>query len=41
MHTKLLWGKPQGRRALGIHMRRWEDNIKTNIREVKWVLGLD
>jgi hypothetical protein len=29
--------KPEGRRTLGIHRRRWEDNIKMDIEEI--VLG--
>jgi hypothetical protein len=27
-------GKPEGRRPLGRPKRRWEDNIKTDLREV-------
>jgi hypothetical protein len=27
-------GKPEGRRALGRPRRRWEDNIKMDLREV-------
>jgi len=27
-------GKPEGKRPLGRHRRRWEDNIKTDIQEV-------
>jgi hypothetical protein len=29
-------GKPEGRRSLGRHRRRWEDNIKMDLREVEW-----
>jgi hypothetical protein len=29
-------GKPEGRRQLGIPGRRWEDNIKIDLREVGW-----
>jgi hypothetical protein len=29
-------GKPEGRRPLGRPRRRWEDNIKINLREVGW-----
>ena len=29
-------GKPDGRRQLGRPRRRWEDNIKTDLREVEW-----
>ena len=28
--------KPEGRRPLGKHKRRWEDNIKMDLREVRW-----
>jgi hypothetical protein len=28
--------KPEGRRPLGRPRRRWEDNIKINLREVAW-----
>jgi hypothetical protein len=30
----VLVGKPEGRRPLGRHRRRWEDNIKTDLREM-------
>jgi hypothetical protein len=29
-------GKPDGRRPLGRPRRRWEDNIKMDMREVGW-----
>ena len=29
-------GKPEGKRLLGIHMWRWEDNIKMDLQEVGW-----
>jgi hypothetical protein len=29
-------GKPEGRRPLGRPRRRWEDNIKMDLREVGW-----
>jgi hypothetical protein len=29
-------GKPEGRRPLGRFRRRWEDNIKINLREIGW-----
>jgi len=32
---KILVGKPQGKRALGIARRTWEDNIKTDLQEVE------
>jgi hypothetical protein len=31
---RVLVGKPEGRRPLGRPRRRWEDNIKTDLREV-------
>jgi len=31
---RVLVGKPEGKRPLGRHRRRWEDNIKMNLREV-------
>jgi hypothetical protein len=34
-------GKSEGRRPLGRPRRRWEDNIKVNLREVGWGRRLD
>jgi hypothetical protein len=31
---RVLMGKPEGRRPLGRPRRRWEDNIRMNLREV-------
>jgi hypothetical protein len=31
---RVLVGKPEGRRPLGRPRHRWEDNIKTDLREV-------
>jgi hypothetical protein len=31
-----LVGKPEGRRPLGRPRRRWEDNIKMDLRKVGW-----
>jgi hypothetical protein len=31
-----LVGKPEGRRVLERPKRRWEDNIKVYLREVRW-----
>ena len=31
---RVLVGKPEGKRPLGRHRRRWEDNIKTDLEEV-------
>jgi hypothetical protein len=38
---RALVGKPKGRRPLGRPRRRWEDNIKMDLREVGWGHGLD
>jgi hypothetical protein len=32
---RVLVGKPEGKRPLGIPRRRWEDNIKMGVQEVK------
>jgi hypothetical protein len=37
---RALVGKPEGRRRLGRPRRRWEDNIKMDLREVGWE-GID
>jgi hypothetical protein len=31
---RILVGKPEGKRPLGRHRRRWEDNIKVDFQEV-------
>jgi hypothetical protein len=33
---RALVGKSEGRRPLGRPMRRWEDNIKMDLREIGW-----
>jgi hypothetical protein len=33
---RALVGKPEGRGPLGRPRRRWEDNIKMDLREVGW-----
>jgi hypothetical protein len=33
---RILVGKPEGKRPLGRPRRRWEDNIKMNLREIGW-----
>jgi hypothetical protein len=38
---RALVGKPEERRPLGKPRRRWEDNIKTDLREVRWGHRLD
>jgi hypothetical protein len=30
----ILVGRPEGKRPLGRHMLRWEDNIKMDLREI-------
>ena len=32
---EVLVGKPEGKRPLGRHRRRWEDNIKMYLQEVE------
>jgi len=32
---RILVGKPEGKRPLGRPRRRWEDNIKMDLQEVK------
>jgi hypothetical protein len=29
-------GKPEGKKALGRPRRRWDDNIKMDLREIEW-----
>ena len=31
---KILAGKPTGKRPLGRHRRRWEDNIRMDLKEI-------
>jgi hypothetical protein len=33
---KILVGRPEGRRPLGSPRRRWEDNIKMDLRETEF-----
>jgi len=37
----VLVGKPEGKRSLARPRHRWEDNIKMDLQEVGWVLGMD
>jgi hypothetical protein len=32
----ILVGKPEVKRPLGRHRRRWEDNIRMNLRDIGW-----
>jgi hypothetical protein len=38
---RVLVGKPEGKRPLGRPRRRWEDNIKMDLQEVRWGHGMD
>jgi hypothetical protein len=38
---RVLVGKPEGKRPLGIPRRRWEDGIKTELREIGWGGGVE
>jgi hypothetical protein len=33
---RILVGKPEGKRPLGRSRRRWENDIKMDIREIGW-----
>jgi hypothetical protein len=37
---RILVGKPEGKRPLGRRRDRWVDNIKMDLREIRWD-GLD
>jgi len=32
----ILVGKPEGKRQLGRRRRRWEDNIRMDLRKIAW-----
>ena len=32
----ILVGKPEGKRVLGRHQHRWENNIRIELQEVGW-----
>jgi hypothetical protein len=34
--NRVLVGKPEGKRPLGRPGRKWEDNIKMDLQEVRW-----
>jgi hypothetical protein len=38
---RVLVGNAEGRRPLERHRRRWDDNVKTNLRELGGKHGLD
>jgi hypothetical protein len=33
---RILVGRPEGKRPLGRHRHRWEDNIKMDCKEIGW-----
>jgi hypothetical protein len=33
---KIWFGKSEGKRPLGRHKHRWEDNIRMNLRNIGW-----
>jgi hypothetical protein len=37
---RILLEKPEGKRPLGRPRRRWEDNIRMDLREIRWS-GID
>jgi hypothetical protein len=39
-HSTLV-GKTDGKRLLGRHKRRWEDNTKMDLQEMGWGYGLN
>jgi hypothetical protein len=38
---RILVGRSEGRRPLGRPRRRWDDNIKMDLQDVRWGHGLD
>jgi hypothetical protein len=38
---RIVVGRREGRSSLGRARRRWEDNLKMNLEEVRWGHGLD
>jgi hypothetical protein len=36
MHYRFLLAKPEGKRPLERSRRKWEDNIKINVKEIGW-----
>jgi hypothetical protein len=41
VHTGFFVGKPEGKRPLGRPRNKWEDDIKMDLKDVKWGPGLD
>jgi hypothetical protein len=40
-YYRVLVGKPEGKKPFGRPKRKWEDNIKMDLLEFRWVHGLD
>jgi hypothetical protein len=38
---RVLVGKPEGKRPLERHRRRWKDGIRMDVREIGWGCGVD
>jgi hypothetical protein len=36
MYKQILDGKPEGKRLLGRPRRRWEGDIRTDLKEIAW-----
>ena len=34
---RVLVGKPEGKRPLGRPRRKWEDNIKMDVKKIEWI----
>ena len=34
---KILTDKPTGRRPIGRPRRRWEDNFRMDLKEIRWI----
>jgi hypothetical protein len=37
---RILVGKPEGKRPLGRQRSRWVDNIKTDLRDIVWMVWI-
>jgi hypothetical protein len=37
---RILVGKPEGKRLLGILRRRWVENIKIDLRDIRYTIDL-
>jgi hypothetical protein len=36
VHTRFWWERPEGKKPLGRHRHRGEDNIKLDFQDVEW-----